>query len=156
MLADVASQGIAALQAGIATLQAATGADSERDFITLSAYAMLVMGAFAFVPLVLGVQAPYGKYATSAQAKLFGFQMNGKLAWFLQELPSFMLPAGYWLHGAAQSEKLRSLNANTMLLAAFLLHYTNRTFIFPMRIRGGKPTPFGVFLMAFFFCIWNG
>lgn len=29
-------------------------------------------------------------------------------------------------------------------------------FIFPLRLRGGKPTPFTVWLMAAVFCIYNG
>lgn len=45
---------------------------------------------------------------------------------------------------------------NGILLAAFLAHYFNRTLIFPMRIRGGKPTPATVFLMALVFCLING
>ena len=35
-------------------------------------------------------------------------------------------------------------------------HYINRTLIFPMRIRGGKPTPFIPFIMATLFCTANG
>ena len=38
----------------------------------------------------------------------------------------------------------------------FLLHYVQRTFVFPLLIRGGKPTPLIVFLMAFFYCVANG
>lgn len=31
-----------------------------------------------------------------------------------------------------------------------------RSLVFPALQRGGKPTPLVVWLMAFFFCIWNG
>jgi 3-oxo-5-alpha-steroid 4-dehydrogenase 1 len=41
-------------------------------------------------------------------------------------------------------------------MALFLVHYLNRTFVYPLQIRGGKPTPFSVFGLAFFFCILNG
>jgi 3-oxo-5-alpha-steroid 4-dehydrogenase 1 len=43
-----------------------------------------------------------------------------------------------------------------VLLAAFLLHYANRAFVYPLRMRGGKPTPLLVMLMAVVFCFWNG
>ena len=36
------------------------------------------------------------------------------------------------------------------------LHYFNRSYIFPCYIRGGKPTPFLIFYMAFWFCAING
>lgn len=36
------------------------------------------------------------------------------------------------------------------------VHYFNRDFIFPLRLRGGKPTPFVVWLSAAVFCIYNG
>lgn len=71
-----------------------------------------------------------------------------------QELPSFALPAGfaYATYPSAQTTSL----ANQILLCAFCAHYLNRTFIFPMLIRGGKPTPFSVFVMALCFCLVNG
>ena len=43
-----------------------------------------------------------------------------------------------------------------MLLALFALHYVNRTLIFPLKIRGGKPTPLTLFLAALLFCVANG
>lgn len=71
-----------------------------------------------------------------------------------QELPSFALPAGFACatYPSAQTTSL----ANQILLCAFCAHYVNRTFIFPMLIRGGKPTPFSVFVMALCFCLVNG
>ena len=34
--------------------------------------------------------------------------------------------------------------------------FTFRTFVFTYLIRGGKPTPSGIFLAALFFCLYNG
>lgn len=71
-----------------------------------------------------------------------------------QELPSFAVPASFaW--ATYPSPQTTSL-ANQLLLCAFCAHYFNRTFIFPMMIRGGKPTPFSVFIMALCFCLTNG
>lgn len=55
-----------------------------------------------------------------------------------------------------RSEASTSGTANRVLLGLFLLHYTQRTFIFPLLIRGGKPTPAVLVLMAFAFCLYNG
>ena len=66
-----------------------------------------------------------------------------------QELWSFAVPA-LWLTLAATPAQLERLRqpANALLLALFLVHYLHRDFIFPLRIRGGKPTPFVVWLMV--------
>lgn len=132
------------------------GVKNEADLIVALSYVMIASGASAFVALVWFMAAPYGRYANEA-APAFGFMMNGRLAWVLQELPSFLIPAAMWLWGVwTANPRLTAFTPNTVLLGMFLYHYFNRALIFPLRIRGGKPTPFGVFLMAFVFCLWNG
>jgi 3-oxo-5-alpha-steroid 4-dehydrogenase 1 len=104
----------------------------------------------AALVLLAGVQAPYGRYSSAS----WGFLVNGKLAWVLQELPSFALPA---LFAWRTFPSAHSANpANVALLVAFSAHYFNRTFVFPLTIRGGKGTPCSVFLMARAFCLTNG
>merc|ERR1711957_439373 len=75
----------------------------------------------------------------------------GKVAWILQELPSLALPL--ICYGISN---LQGINANVILLGYFIAHCTNRTLIFPLRMRGGKKTPFGVFISALGFCLMNG
>ena len=36
------------------------------------------------------------------------------------------------------------------------MHYANRSCIYPLKIKGGKPTPLIIFLLAMSFCMWNG
>lgn len=45
---------------------------------------------------------------------------------------------------------------NAVLLATFLVHYFYRDLVFPLRLRGGKPTPLVVWGMALGFCVFNG
>jgi hypothetical protein len=45
---------------------------------------------------------------------------------------------------------------NRVLVGLFLVHYIQRSFVFPFLIRGGKPTPAVLVLMAFVFCLGNG
>ena len=63
-----------------------------------------------------------------------------------------------WLAFFATPTQLARLSTppNFLLMAAFMLHYFYRDLIFPWRIRGGKPTPFIVWLLAFVFCVYNG
>ncbi|KAI0231600.1 3-oxo-5-alpha-steroid 4-dehydrogenase 1 [Lamellibrachia satsuma] len=46
--------------------------------------------------------------------------------------------------------------ANALLLGMFSVHYLHRTFIYPLLIRGGTPTPLLIFLISFSFCSLNG
>ncbi len=78
--------------------------------------------------------------------------MNGMLAWILQEAPVVVCCTYGFVFGGRPSLSL----PNRLILGFLLLHYSNRTFVFPLLIRGGKPTPVWVFLAAFFYCCWNG
>lgn len=63
-----------------------------------------------------------------------------------------------WLTAFATPAQLARLSAppNALLMAAFMLHYAYRDLVFPFRLRGGKPTPVTIVLMAFAFCTYNG
>ena len=56
----------------------------------------------------------------------------------------------------AQDGKPQPNIAAWVLLSMFTMHYINRTLIFPLRIRNGKPTPFIPFILATGFCAVNG
>ncbi|KAM6899474.1 3-oxo-5-alpha-steroid 4-dehydrogenase 1 isoform 1-T1 [Xenentodon cancila] len=112
------------------------------------AYLMIFMAACTFVSLLFE-SVPYGRYATDK----YGFPVNVKLAWFVQELPSFFLPV-YLLFWASCSKT--SLLPNQLLIGMFLCHYFQRALIYPFLIRGGKATPLIPFALAFVFCIYNG
>ena len=120
--------------------------------------ATALVGGFvlAAAALLLGIEAPYGRYSRAG----WGMQLPGKVAWVLQELPNLL--AVYWAVSLSlrseEPEKRAALAspANRVLLAMFTLHYINRTVIFPLRLRGGKDTPLLPFLMATIFCTLNG
>ncbi|XP_006875031.1 PREDICTED: 3-oxo-5-alpha-steroid 4-dehydrogenase 1 [Chrysochloris asiatica] len=90
----------------------------------------------------------YGRYWSPR----LGWWLPARPAWALQELPSLALPL---LECTRAGGRLHHL-PNALLLAMFLVHYAHRTLIFPFLIRGGKPTPFISFILAFIFCTYNG
>jgi len=113
---------------------------------------MIVAGAFASLLMTVGGQkAWYGRYSTGDKSRTC--TMNAKIAWMLQELPVVLFVIYNFLYG---NPKCRSSIANVILAGFLFVHYVQRTFIFPMLLRGGKPTPIEVFLMAISFCVWNG
>ncbi|XP_058476075.1 3-oxo-5-alpha-steroid 4-dehydrogenase 1 [Solea solea] len=112
------------------------------------AYFMVFMAACTLVSLLF-VNVPYGRYSSSK----YGFAVNVRFAWFVQELPAFLVPMClvFWTTCAKTS-----LLPNQLLIAMYFCHYVQRSLIYPFLIRGGKPTPFASFALAFVFCCYNG
>ncbi|KAM5157451.1 3-oxo-5-alpha-steroid 4-dehydrogenase 1 [Mantella aurantiaca] len=119
--------------------------EDEGSLLSFLSLLMVLMGLLSFV-LLRCVNAPYGRYASSA----FGPPVPVRLAWFIQELPSLAVPIYYM---SAQPE-LRT--PCRLLMGFFICHYIHRTLIFPFLIRGGKPTPLVPFVLALIFCCYNG
>lgn len=114
------------------------------------AAALSVAGAAAFVAIaVLDIKAPYGRYSRAGWGPL----VPAKVAWILQELPVLVAVALCWTYGRPD---IRGRLPNLLLLGMLTFHYVNRTFIFPLRIKDGKPTPLVVMAMAFAYCALNG
>ncbi len=117
----------------------------EATFYTWLLYGWLALAAVVFVVL-LTVQAPYGRYARSG----WGPTVGATLGWVLMELPAVLVPAILFVAGG------RYTVAAIVFLAMWQLHYVQRTFIFPFRLRGSRRTPIAVVAMAFCFNLVNG
>ncbi|XP_062845614.1 3-oxo-5-alpha-steroid 4-dehydrogenase 1 [Trichomycterus rosablanca] len=112
------------------------------------AYLMMFMALCTFFTLLFE-NVPYGRYASCK----YGFPVHVKMAWFIQELPAFLVPLSLVLWTSAS--KTGHL-PNQLLIGMYFCHYVQRSLIYPFLIRGGKPTPFASFALAFVFCIYNG
>eukprot|EP00063_Salmo_salar_P052262 XP_014027097.1 PREDICTED: 3-oxo-5-alpha-steroid 4-dehydrogenase 2 isoform X1 [Salmo salar] len=93
-------------------------------------------------------QTPYGRYVTSDGTP--GRTCPAKLAWFLQELPSFLVPMLLLLSTDTQPSLGKDL-----LLWTFCLHYFQRTFIYSLLTKG-RPSPLYIVFSAVVFCSVNG
>lgn len=122
------------------------------DAITVDALAwgMIAISIPVFLALHF-VAAPFGRYSPGA-SWIYGFHMNGTVAWVLQEMPALATVVYFW----TKAPDALLLTPRSVLFALFTLHYANRTLIFPLRLRGGKPTPVVVAALAFVFCSYNG
>lgn len=89
-----------------------------------------IVGIASFI-LLQFVTAPYGRHVK----KGWGPEVSNKLGWIIMEAPSFLIILYFYL----SSEQ--SLYAS-LLSILWLIHYLNRTFIYPFRIRTkGKKMP---------------
>ncbi|XP_032903987.1 3-oxo-5-alpha-steroid 4-dehydrogenase 1 [Amblyraja radiata] len=121
--------------------------EGELHIETMS-WLIILMGGCAFLAMQF-IDMPYGRYTSSK----FGFLVNVKAAWFIQEIPSLAIPL-YLLFINAGNKPVQL--PNQLLLGMFICHYTHRSLLFPFLIRGGKPSPFIAFSLAFTFCAYNG
>lgn len=112
------------------------------------AYVMLVLALITACALILH-EAPYGRYSDyKSWFPLNDFRINPRIAWFLQESPSFLIPLIIW--------RQPSFTVNALLLMLFLIHYFHRTFVYSFLMHGSNKQGAFVFISAFIFCTYNG
>ena len=114
----------------------------------ITTFAMFGLAVIVFITL-LRKTAGYGQHYT----KKWGFAINNKLGWVLMEVPTvliygFFFYKGYLLYGT----NLVPL----IFLFIWNLHYLQRTFVFPLLIRGKDPMPIAIVLMGVIFNGING
>ncbi len=105
---------------------------------------MIFFSAFAagiFI-LLFFVPAPYGKYIRDN----WGPNINNKLGWFIMELPTVIIYILFFLLGYRKTELVA-----VVFLCIWLLHYMQRTFIFPFLIRGKNVMPITIILFGLIF-----
>jgi len=80
-----------------------------------------------------------------------GISIDNKLGWIIMELPALLVcPAIYFYFKI-------DFDISIMFICLWIIHYFNRTIIFPFRIKTkGKKMPLAIVLSAFFFNIVNG
>ncbi len=117
---------------------------------------MAVLAVFVFVMLFF-FKAGYGYLSDNK----WGPTIPNKLAWIIMETPSFLYLLYYTLVFALDGPGkelgiLDSVNGNCVLVlyimaGLFLLHYFQRSFIFPLLMRGKSRTPIAIMLMGMVF-----
>lgn len=112
---------------------------------------MAAMGLLVFICLFF-FKAGYGYLSNSK----WGPQISNKLAWVLMEAPSFLFLLYYTLRYAFSG--VEAVNSNPVLYVIagfFLLHYFQRSFIFPLLLRGKSKMPIAVMAMGIIFNTLN-
>jgi 3-oxo-5-alpha-steroid 4-dehydrogenase 1 len=116
---------------------------------TVIQYLAIIWIAIAVIvfPFLLKITAPYGRHSK----KNWGPMIDNRLGWVLMEIPSLIIFAFLVLFGPAQ------LSSPTwVLFSLWIMHYFNRSVIFPLRTKTtGKKMPGLIMFSAVFFNLVN-
>lgn len=109
---------------------------------------LLVMSLVAIVVFIalFFVTAGYGKFAT----KKWGPSVNNKLGWVIMESPVFILMTILWVMSGRVLEP-----ALAVIFSIFQLHYFQRSFIFPLLLKGKSRMPLSIVAMGAIFNTLN-
>ena len=106
---------------------------------------MAVVAVVVFVSLFF-VDAGYGKFYDPK----WGPAVNNKLGWVLMESPVFVAMLLLWLFSDRRVDMVR-----LAFLFLFELHYIQRSFVFPFRMRGHSVMPLSIVIMGVSFNVLN-
>lgn len=106
---------------------------------------MACIAAAVYVSLFF-VNAGYGKFYD----KKWGLAVNNKLGWVLMEAPVFIAMLVLWLCSDRRGDLVR-----LAFLFLFELHYFQRSFVFPFRLRGNSVMPLSIIVMGVTFNVLN-
>ncbi|MDD6253575.1 MAG: DUF1295 domain-containing protein [Bacteroidales bacterium] len=107
--------------------------------------AMAITAVPVFIALFF-IDAGYGKFYNSK----WGPAVNNRLGWVLMESPVFFAMLALWWFSGRRADAAR-----LVFFLLFELHYFQRSFIFPMLIRGNGKMPLSIILMAVIFNLLN-
>jgi hypothetical protein len=113
----------------------------------LIVYIWIAVAIFIF-PVVMRFIAPYGRHTS----KKWGPMIDNRAGWIIMELPALLVFAGFYLFGSGSHPMV-----TWIFFGVWVIHYINRTLIFPFRIRTkDKKMPLAIVLMAIGFNFVNG
>lgn len=110
---------------------------------------MAILGVFAFI-LCQFVSAPYGM----TYSNRWGFSVRSNLGWFIMECPVFF--AMLLLYFISFATDVKPFNIVTLVMFIFFeFHYFQRSFIFPLLMRGQSKMPISLILIGMLFNTFN-
>lgn len=107
---------------------------------------MTAIAAIVFVTLYF-VEAGYGMLFD----KKWGFPIPNKVAWVCMEAPVFFVMLAMWVGSERRFDTVPLL-----MFLFFELHYLQRSFIFPLLMKGKSRMPVGIMAMGIVFNLLNG
>lgn len=116
---------------------------AEEQLHGVLVWAVIAAAGLTFLYL-LRMTAPYGRHYAGTG---WGPHISSRLGWVIMELPAVVIFLAVYLAGKSASHLVP-----LFFLAMWQIHYLNRTFVFPFRIRAtGRKTPLLIVASGFFF-----
>lgn len=94
----------------------------------------------------LFVKAGYGMFRTRS----WGWSVPNKVGWVLMEAPSFVV-MGIWAWKAG----VEAYTPQAIFVGLFMLHYFQRSFVFPLLMKGKSRMPLAIMAMGILFNVIN-
>ena len=95
---------------------------NEPQLIYITSIVMIVTAVIVAFCLIF-LKAEYGRYFAASSSQKYGFGVNPKIAWFVQELPAFVVPCVLLFFAR---KDVFGLTPNAFLLLLYFTHYTHR------------------------------
>lgn len=108
-------------------------------------YVLSFLAVIVFVALYF-VKAGYGIFRTRS----WGWSVPNKVGWILMEAPSFVV-MGLWAWKAG----VEAYTPQAVFVGLFMLHYFQRSFVFPLLMKGKSRMPLAIMAMGILFNVIN-
>ena len=108
-------------------------------------YVLSFLAVIVFVALYF-VKAGYGMFRTRS----WGWSVPNKVGWVLMEVPSFVV-MGLWAWKAG----VEVYTPQSVFVGLFMLHYFQRSFVFPLLMKGKSRMPLAIMAMGILFNVIN-
>jgi len=114
----------------------------QEETFNIIVVAWIALACILFFVLLF-ITVPYGRHST----RRWGPTIPNRLGWFIMEIPALIIFLCFVLSGSAQKSA-----AVIIIAILFSAHYTNRSLIYPLRIKTtGKKMPLLIACMAVIF-----
>ena len=94
----------------------------ELQLIHITSKVIMFTGVIVAVCLTF-LKAEYGRYFCANSSQKYGFGVKPSVAWFVQELPAFVIPCALLFYAR---KDFYGFTPNALLLSLLLFHYTHR------------------------------
>jgi 3-oxo-5-alpha-steroid 4-dehydrogenase 1 len=117
------------------------------ETLNILSWIWIAVGIISY-PFLLRVTQPYGRHVSEK----WGPMISNKLGWIIQETPSMIFLSIFFFTGNGVKS-----NAAWLFWGLWVLHYINRSIIYPLRTKTqGKKIPLVIVGSAIFFNFING
>lgn len=118
------------------------------NYFLYGVYAWSILAVITFFFLTFKTVAPFGRHTRTD----FGPMINNTVGWVIMELISLLVFSYFFFTGSVEKTAI-----NYFLAGLWMLHYFNRSLIYPFRQRNHqKSMPVAIMLSAVFFNLLNG